>query len=142
MLDMTTFIQRYKTALFALVLTATAANAADATHGQHGMALFGGKEGLYASHLPLFHAPHDHQVILRVHVADPTTDAALRVALAPVTRDATVTVVAQRVSTIRTADRIVVLNHGRITEAGAHEELMRIEGGLYQRLYLLQQLAV
>ena len=39
-------------------------------------------------------------------------------------------------------DRIIVLNHGRITEAGAHDELMRIEGGLYQRLYLLQQLAL
>ena len=45
-------------------------------------------------------------------------------------------------STIRDADRIVVLNHGRISEAGSHEALMRIEGGLYQRLYLLQQIAV
>jgi ATP-binding cassette subfamily B protein/ATP-binding cassette subfamily C protein/ATP-binding cassette subfamily B multidrug efflux pump len=35
-----------------------------------------------------------------------------------------------------------VLNHGRISEAGSHDELMRIEGGLYQRLYLLQQLSV
>ena len=81
---MTTFIQRCKTALFSLAVattTATAANAADATHGQHGMALFGGKEGLYASHLPLFHAPHDYQVILRVHVADPATDTALRARL-------------------------------------------------------------
>lgn len=81
MLDMTTFIQRCKAALLALAVATTAANAADATHGQHGMALFGGKEGLYASHLPLFHAPHDYQVILRVHMADPTTDAALRARL-------------------------------------------------------------
>jgi ATP-binding cassette subfamily B protein/ATP-binding cassette subfamily C protein/ATP-binding cassette subfamily B multidrug efflux pump len=54
----------------------------------------------------------------------------------------TVIAIAHRLSTIRDADRIVVLNHGRISESGSHEELMRIEGGLYQRLYLLQQLAV
>ena len=78
---MTTLHQRCKTALFSLALATTAAGAADATHGQHGMALFGGKEGLYASHLPLFHAPHDYQVILRVRVADPATDAALRARL-------------------------------------------------------------
>ncbi len=54
----------------------------------------------------------------------------------------TVIAIAHRLSTIRDADRIIVLNHGRISEAGNHEELMRIEGGLYQRLYLLQQLVV
>jgi ATP-binding cassette subfamily B multidrug efflux pump len=53
----------------------------------------------------------------------------------------TIIAIAHRLSTIRDADRIVVLNHGRIAEAGAHEELMQLEGGLYQRLYLLQQLA-
>jgi ATP-binding cassette subfamily B protein/ATP-binding cassette subfamily C protein/ATP-binding cassette subfamily B multidrug efflux pump len=53
----------------------------------------------------------------------------------------TIIAIAHRLSTIRDADRIVVLNHGRIAEAGSHEALMQIEGGLYQRLYLLQQLA-
>ncbi|GJI87739.1 hypothetical protein [Duganella hordei] len=62
----------------ALALAAGSAAAADATYGEHGMALFGGKQGLYASHLPMFHAPHDYQVILQVHVADAATDAALR----------------------------------------------------------------
>lgn len=64
-------------ALFTLLLSGGAL-AADVTYGEHGMALFGGKDGLYASHLPMFHAPHDYQVILQVHVADAATDAALR----------------------------------------------------------------
>jgi ATP-binding cassette, subfamily B, multidrug efflux pump len=42
--------------------------------------------------------------------------------------------------TIRAADCIVVLNHGRIQEQGTHEALMAIPQGVYQRLYLLQQL--
>ena len=54
----------------------------------------------------------------------------------------TIIAIAHRLSTIRDADRIVVLNHGRIEESGPHDALMQIEGGLYQRLYLLQQLAV
>ncbi|GGB96344.1 ABC transporter ATP-binding protein [Cellulomonas carbonis] len=55
---------------------------------------------------------------------DYATDAALRAALVPETRDATVVVVAQRVSTIRHADRIVVLDEGRVVGTGTHAELM------------------
>lgn len=50
--------------------------------GSHGMAVFGGRHGLYASHLPMFHAPHDHQVLLRFHLADAAADQALRERLA------------------------------------------------------------
>jgi ATP-binding cassette subfamily B multidrug efflux pump len=55
---------------------------------------------------------------------DYATDAALRAALARETSDATVVIVAQRVSTIRHADRIVVLDDGLVVGAGQHEELM------------------
>jgi ATP-binding cassette subfamily B protein len=55
---------------------------------------------------------------------DFATDAALRAALRPETRDATVVVVAQRVSTIRYADRIVVLDDGVVVGTGRHPELM------------------
>lgn len=48
------------------------------TWGTHGMAMFGGKNGLTASHLPMAHPPHDYQAIFTFHVADPKIDAALR----------------------------------------------------------------
>jgi len=47
-------------------------------------------------------------------------------------------VIAHRLSTVRHADEIVVLQHGRIVERGTHDELLRHEGGLYQRLSQLQ----
>ncbi|ANC30421.1 ABC transporter ATP-binding protein [Isoptericola dokdonensis] len=55
---------------------------------------------------------------------DYATDARLRAALRPRTGDAAVIVVAQRVATIRDADQIVVLDHGRVVGRGTHAELL------------------
>jgi ATP-binding cassette subfamily B multidrug efflux pump len=55
---------------------------------------------------------------------DLATDARLRAALRPVTRDATVLIVAQRVSTIRDADLILVLEDGVVVGRGRHHELL------------------
>ncbi|MGZ4522153.1 MAG: ABC transporter ATP-binding protein [Mycobacteriaceae bacterium] len=55
---------------------------------------------------------------------DYATDAALRAALARETAESTMVIVAQRVSTIRHADRIVVLDEGRVVGTGSHQELM------------------
>ena len=73
---------------------------------------------------------------------DSQTEQIVQQALDGLRGQVTIVAIAHRLSTIRDADRIVVLNHGRISESGSHDDLMRIEGGLYQRLYLLQQLSV
>ncbi|CAN7699548.1 ABC transporter transmembrane domain-containing protein [Duganella sp. LjRoot269] len=72
---------------------------------------------------------------------DSQTEQIVQTALDELRGKVTVIAIAHRLSTIRDADRIIVLNHGRIAETGPHEHLMQIDGGLYQRLYLLQQLA-
>jgi ATP-binding cassette subfamily B protein len=55
---------------------------------------------------------------------DLSTDARLRAALEPVTRSATVVIVAQRVSTIRDAEQILVVEDGEIVGRGTHDELL------------------
>jgi subfamily B ATP-binding cassette protein MsbA len=49
----------------------------------------------------------------------------------------TALVVAHRLSTIRNADRIIVMDRGRAAESGNHEELLKV-GGLYKHLYDIQ----
>ncbi|GAA2976121.1 ABC transporter ATP-binding protein [Kitasatospora sp. NPDC006786] len=68
---------------------------------------------------------------------DYATDAKLRKALARETSDATVLIVAQRVSTIRDADRIVVLDEGAVVGTGTHHELMA-DNPTYREIVLSQ----
>ncbi len=71
---------------------------------------------------------------------DSETEQVVQRALAQLRGKVTIVAIAHRLSTVRDADRIVVLHHGRVAELGAHAELMAIDKGLYQRLYQLQQL--
>lgn len=68
---------------------------------------------------------------------DYATDARLRAALRPQTADATVIVVAQRVATIRDAEQILVLDHGRIVGRGTHAELLA-DNPTYQEIVTSQ----
>ncbi|MEV0114482.1 ABC transporter ATP-binding protein [Streptomyces sp. NPDC050844] len=68
---------------------------------------------------------------------DYATDAALRSALSRETAEATVVIVAQRVSTIRDADRIIVLDEGRVVGTGRHHELME-SNETYREIVLSQ----
>ncbi|MFC8951498.1 ABC transporter ATP-binding protein [Streptomyces sp. NPDC057101] len=68
---------------------------------------------------------------------DYETDALLRAALARETADSTVVIVAQRVSTIREADRIIVLDAGRVVGTGRHRDLMA-DNETYREIVLSQ----
>lgn len=70
---------------------------------------------------------------------DSETEQIVQQSLAALRGQVTLIAIAHRLSTIRDADQIVVLNHGRIAEAGRHDQLMAHANGIYQRLYLLQQ---
>jgi ATP-binding cassette subfamily B protein/ATP-binding cassette subfamily C protein/ATP-binding cassette subfamily B multidrug efflux pump len=70
---------------------------------------------------------------------DSETEQRVQAAIGTLQGRTTVIAIAHRLSTIRAADFIVVLNHGRIAEQGTHDALMAMEGGIYRRLYLLQQ---
>jgi ATP-binding cassette subfamily B multidrug efflux pump len=68
---------------------------------------------------------------------DPVTEGRIQEALAGILPGRTALVVAHRLSTILSADRIIVMHKGKVRESGTHGELMA-EGGIYRRLYALQ----
>jgi ABC-type multidrug transport system fused ATPase/permease subunit len=59
-------------------------------------------------------------------------------ALQNLMRNRTSFVIAHRLSTVRRADAIIVLERGRVAEIGDHEELLARPGGVYAKLYALQ----
>jgi ATP-binding cassette subfamily B multidrug efflux pump len=68
---------------------------------------------------------------------DTATELLIQDALHELLKDRTALIVAHRLSTIKNADRILVIHKGEIWEQGSHEELL-VQGGLYARLYDLQ----
>ena len=68
---------------------------------------------------------------------DIKTEQFIQESLKELMKGRTTFIIAHRLSTVRQADKIFVFKEGSIVEKGTHEDLVRIEGGIYQRLYNL-----
>ncbi|MFD7435466.1 ABC transporter ATP-binding protein [Streptomyces sp. NPDC059861] len=109
----------------------------DAPVAQGGTNVSGGQRQRLAIARTLVQRPEIYLFDDSFSALDYATDAALRAALTRETSRATVVIVAQRVATIRDADRIVVLDAGRVVGTGRHHELMA-DNETYREIVLSQ----
>ncbi|NUO43881.1 MAG: ABC transporter ATP-binding protein [Streptomyces sp.] len=112
-------------------------NGLDSPIAQGGTNVSGGQRQRLAIARTLVQRPEIYLFDDSFSALDYATDAALRAALAAETSEATVVIVAQRVATIRDADRIVVLDEGRVVGTGTHRELMA-DNETYREIVLSQ----
>ena len=73
---------------------------------------------------------------------DTATERRIQEALAQLIKGKTTIMIAHRLSTLRDADELVVIEHGKVAERGTHKELLEKENGVYKKLFTLQEEAL
>ncbi len=107
------------------------------TVGERGVKLSGGQRQRIAIARAILRDPKILLLDEATSALDSESEAAVQTALERLMVGRTTFIIAHRLSTVRHAHRIVVMDGGRIVQMGTHEALMK-EGGLYQRLHELQ----
>ncbi|MBP9153896.1 MAG: ABC transporter ATP-binding protein [Xanthomonadales bacterium] len=112
-------------------------NGYDSAVGERGANLSGGQRQRVALARALYRDPAILILDEATSAVDNETEAAIQRSLARVSKGRTTIVVAHRLSTVRHADRIHVIEHGRLLESGSHDELVAANG-TYAALWRLQ----
>ena len=110
----------------------------DTLVGEQGTGLSGGQRQRIAIARALFGDPRILILDEATSALDYESEAALAANMAEICRGRTVIVIAHRLSTVRHADRILVMDRGAVVEAGTHSQLLERPGGLYAALHALQ----
>jgi ABC-type multidrug transport system fused ATPase/permease subunit len=105
--------------------------------GERGVTLSGGQKQRIAIARALLMDPKILIMDASTSFVDTETESKIQKALEALFKDRTTLVITQRLSTIKTANRIIVLKDGKIGEAGTHEELLA-KNGIYTRIYKTQ----
>ena len=110
----------------------------DSAIGERGVKLSGGQKQRLAIARVFLKNPPVLILDEATSALDNKSEAIVQQAIDNLMTDRTVFVIAHRLSTVRHADKIVVVNYGQIVEEGTHEELLAKENGVYASLYHAQ----